>query len=231
MVRRIAIWSGPRSLSTAFLRSWENRPDTEVWDEPLYAHYLEATGLEHPGRDAVLAAGERDGQVVARRCATGGSAPLFVQKHMAHHLLPAVDGPWLDALTHVILVRDPRRIVASYVKSRAEITLDDIGLPRLVALRQRYPEAPVVDSEALRRAPEETLRWLCGVLDVPFLPQMLSWPAGPRESDGVWAPHWYASVWQSTGFAPPSDTAPPVLEGHYAEVAEAARPLYESLVT
>lgn len=230
MVRRIAIWSGPRSLSTAFLRSWENRPDTEVWDEPLYAHYLQATGLEHPARDAVIAEGEPDWQAVARRCSTGGTQALFVQKHMAHHLLPHVDGPWLDQLTHVFLVRDPRRIVASYVRSRAEVTLDDIGLPQLVSLRRRYPEAPVVDSDALRSAPEATLRTLCESLGVSFTPRMLSWPAGPRDSDGVWAPHWYASVWRSTGFAPPSGEPPPRLEGAYREIAEAALPLYRELL-
>ncbi|MFT4626506.1 MAG: hypothetical protein ACI8PZ_005183 [Myxococcota bacterium] len=229
MVRRIAVWSGPRSLSTAFLRSWENRADTTVWDEPLYAHYLTRTGLEHPAREAVVAAGETDWRLVARRCAEEGDAPLFVQKHMAHHLLPHIWGPWLDRLSHVILVRDPRRIVSSYVKSRAEVTVDDIGLPRLVELRRRYPEAPVVDSETLRSDPEAVLRGVCAALDVAFAPEMLAWPPGPRDSDGVWAPHWYASVWRSTGFAPPSGP-PPALEGAYARVADAAMPLYHSLL-
>ena len=229
VTRRIAVWSGPRSLSTAFLRAWENRADTAVWDEPLYAHYLQATGLDHPLRDQVIAAGEVDWRRVARRCTTDSPAPLFVQKHMAHHLLPAVDGPWLDGLTHVLLVRDPRRIVASYVRSRAEVTLDDIGLPRLVDLRRRYPSAPVVDAGALRRDPEGTLRRLCTVLDVPFDPAMLAWPPGPRPSDGVWAPAWYASVWRSTGFAPPETGPAPALEGAYAAVAEAAMPLYAEL--
>lgn len=233
MTRRVALWSGPRSLSTALLRAWENRSDAAVWDEPLYAYYLLRSGLPHPMREAIIAAGETDWREVTRRCTEASPAPLFVQKHMAGHLLPEVDDAWLAELEHVILIRDPRRIVASYLRAREVATIDDIGIRRLDTLdRQiaaRCGRAPlVVDADALRSNPERVLRVLCDALRLPFEPSMLAWPAGPRDSDGVWAPHWYASVWRSTGFTPPSGPVP-TLTGTARAVADAVMPTYERL--
>ena len=132
---RIAMWSGPRNLSTAMMRSWEHRPDTEVLDEPLYAAYLAATGLDHPGRDEIIAAGPADFDDAVAACLSAPQAgAISYQKHMAHHLLPHVDRSWLGGLRNCLLLRDPRRVLASYTKVRDAVTLDDLGIPQQVEL-------------------------------------------------------------------------------------------------
>jgi hypothetical protein len=234
MTVRLAVWSGPRNISTALMRAWENRPDTIVVDEPLYAHYLHVTGLDHPGREEVIAAGETDWRVVVDRLL--GPVPpgvaVFYQKHMTHHLLPGIDRDWIGKLTNVLLIRDPREVVASYVRSRATVTPDDIGLPQQVRLFEKLAASgeppPVIDAGDFLRDPEGYLRALCAMVGVEFTDRMLSWPPGPRDSDGVWAPYWYAAVWRSTGFEPYRERTV-TLTGAAAEVAEACRPHYERL--
>ena len=214
---RIAMWSGPRTVSTALMRAWENRPDTAVTDEPLYAFYLDRTGLDHPGRDAVIASQPTDWGVVLAALADGplpGGAAIGYAKHMTPHLLPEVDRAALAPFRHAHLIRDPRELLASYARVRAEPTLDDLGLRRQAEIFETFG-GPVVDSRDLLTAPEGTLRALCQALGVPFDDRMLAWPAGPRDSDGVWAPWWYDSVQSSTGFAayrPPGAPLPARLE-------------------
>lgn len=235
-VARLAVWSGPRNISTALMRAWENRPDSVVVDEPFYAYYLAATGLDHPGRDDVIAAGETDWRRVVD--ALLGPVPdgvqLVYQKHMNGHLLPEIDRAWIRELTNVLLIRDPREVVASYTKARASVTPDDIGLPQQVQLHEELTEAgvpmPVVDSADFLRSPKTYLHAICEYADVPFTEQMLHWPAGRRDSDGIWAPYWYAAVERSTGFEPYRPRNPD-LSGEAAEVAEACLPLYEHLRT
>jgi len=235
MTLRIAMWSGPRNISTAMMRAWENRGDCHVSDEPLYAHYLAATSLDHPGRDAVIAAGDTDWRrvVAALGGAVPGGQPLWYQKHMSHHLLPGMDHGWIHALRNVFLIRDPSEVVASYLKSRASVTPLDIGVPQeerlFEELCDRHGAAPpVIDAGEFLKAPEAHLRALCALLGIEFSERMLAWPAGPRASDGVWAPHWYAAVWRSTGFEPWQPRAP-VLAGAAARVAAACRGGYERL--
>lgn len=231
---RLAVWSGPRNISTALMRAWENRTDTVVVDEPLYAYYLATTGLDHPARDEVVAAGETDWRRVVETLlgpVPAGTA-VFYQKHMNGHLLPEVDRSWIRRLTNVLLVRDPREVVASYTMARATVTPDDIGLPQQVALYDELAAEgnppPVVDAADFLRDPERHLRALCTYAGVEFSDRMLHWPPGRRESDGIWAPHWYAAVERSSGFAPyrPRDVR---LSGEPARVAEACMPLYERL--
>src|SRR4051812_9165642 len=140
---RLAMWSGPRNISTAMMRSWENRPDTFVVDEPLYAHFLAATGIDHPGRDEVVDVGETDWHVVVDELLgpVPGGAAVFYQKHMAHHLLEGMSHDWMNALTNVLLIRDPREVVASYIKSRDHVTPDDIGLPQQTMLYDEWMAA------------------------------------------------------------------------------------------
>jgi hypothetical protein len=233
---RIAAWSGPRNISTAMMRAWENRPDCSVSDEPLYAHYLQVTQLDHPGRDAVIAAGDTDlSRVVATLAGpVPDGRPVWYQKHMSHHLLPGMDTGWVLGLRNIFLIRDPALVVASYVKSRATVTPADIGLLQQAtlfdAVSQHLGHAPpVLDAERFLQAPETQLRRLCATLGVPFMPEMLHWPAGPRASDGVWAPHWYAAVWASTGFEPWRDKRVP-LSAPLQAVADACRPAYEQLL-
>ena len=234
--RRIAMWSGPRNISTAMMRAWENRPDCAVIDEPLYAAYLAATGLDHPVRDDVIAAGDTDWRRVAQRLASGpvpeGRA-VWYQKHMTHHLLPGMDLAWVHALTNVFLIRDPAEVVDSYLKSRSSVVPEDIGLLQQGALYDEVLHAcgkppVVIDADDFLRAPEAYLRALCQSVGVVFSERMLHWPAGPRASDGVWAPHWYAAVWGSTGFEPWRSRAPR-LDGAAQAVAAVCRPAYERL--
>ena len=229
---RIAMWSGPRTLSTATMRAWGNRRDTAVVDEPLYACYLAATGLDHPGREAILASQPTDWRVVVRSL-TGDPLPdgatIGYQKHMTHHVLPEVDLDAFTGLRHAYLIRDPRRLAASYARVRERPTLADLGLPQQVALFRRFG-GPVVDSDDLLRDPAGTLDRLCAALGVPFDPAMLSWPAGPRDTDGVWAPHWYASVAASTGFGPYRGSAADVPE-HLEGLARECRPFYDELAS
>jgi hypothetical protein len=234
---RIAAWSGPRNISTAMMRAWENRGDCAVSDEPLYAHYLQATQLDHPGRDEVIEAGDTDWRRVVQALTTGpvpDGRSLWYQKHMTHHLLPGMDTGWVHSLANVFLIRDPALVVASYVKSRAQVVADDIGLLQQARLfdevAQRLGRAPpVIDAERFLRDPRGQLQRLCAALGIAFSERMLSWPAGPRASDGVWAPHWYAAVWRSTGFEPWRERRVE-LHGEAARAAEACRPAYEALL-
>ena len=227
---RIAMWSGPRTVSTALMRAWENRPDTVVDDEPLYAFYLDRTGLDHPGRDAVIASQPTDWRVVLARL-TGAELPagaaIGYAKHMTHHLLPEVDRAALAPLRHAHLIRDPRELLASYARVRTEPTLTDLGLAQQAEIFETFG-GPVVDSRDLLTDPEGILRALCRALGVPFDARMLAWPAGPRDSDGVWAPWWYSGVLASTGFAPYRPSAGP-LPARLEPLAEQCLPYFARL--
>ena len=206
---RIAMWSGPRNISTAMMRAWGNREDCFVCDEPLYAHYLQQTGLDHPGAAEVIAHHETDW----RRVVDGLTGPIpenrtvYYQKHMAHHLLVHIGREWLDLLTHVFLIREPAEMVSSYLERRPEITVEDTGLPRQWEIFERVGEAngvapPVIDSRDVLEHPRAMLEQLCGRIGLEFSERMLHWDAGRRATDGVWARHWYDSVEASTGFQP-----------------------------
>lgn len=232
---RIAMWSGPRNLSTAMMRAWENRGDCAVSDEPFYAHYLAETGIEHPMGDAIIASGETDWRKVAAAMtgAIPGGRPIWYQKHMCHHMLAHIGHDWMRGVSHAFLIRDPVEVVASYLKSRDSVSEEDIGLPQEVRLFDEVCDRlgaapPVIDADEFLLDPEAQLRALCTHFGIPFREGMLHWPAGPRDSDGIWAPHWYAAVWKSTGFEAPHPREIH-LDGDAARVAEACRPLYEKL--
>ena len=232
---RIAMWSGPRNLSTAMMRSFGARPDCGVWDEPFYAAYLATNGLDHPMRAEVLAAHETDADVVARACAgpAPGGAPLFYQKHMTHHMLDGFDLSWMRSVRSAFLIRDPALVAASYEVKREEPTLADIGVERQAELFEREADRlghapPVVDSARITKAPAEALAALCGALGIAFDPAMLSWPAGRRPEDGVWGAHWYGAVETSTGFSPPRRSAP-LMTDHAKRLAERAAPFYNRI--
>jgi hypothetical protein len=229
------MWSGPRNLSTAMMRSFGARTDTAVVDEPFYAAYLARTGLDHPLRAEVLAVGETDPARVAAGLLgpVPGGAAIFYQKHMTHHMLGGFERGWIEACRHAFLIRAPERVLASYTARRADVTLEDIGFVRQAEL---FDEAanrlgrppPVIDAEDVLADPERTLAALCQGLEIAFTPAMLAWPSGPRPTDGVWAPAWYEAVERSTGFGRPAP-APPPLAAPLARLADAARPHYERL--
>jgi hypothetical protein len=203
----IAMWSGPRNISTALLRSFGARTDCAVVDEPMYAAYLTRTGKDHPGREDILASQAVDYATLASQL-TGpipGGRQIYYQKHMAHHLLPEANGDWLNALTHVFLIRDPAEMLSSLLKVWPDAELEDTGLPQQVALFDRICAQsggvpPVLDGRQVMDDPEGSLRLLCGAVGVPFDPAMLSWAQGPRDTDGVWGTIWYANVWRSERF-------------------------------
>lgn len=225
---RLAMWSGPRNISTALMRSWENRPDTRVVDEPLYAYYLNETGLNHPARDEIVAAGETSWRKVVAEL-TAPVDGVYYQKHMTHHLIPQLPREWISELTNVLLIRDPAEVVASYVRSRADVVAEDIGLVQQTELYDQLgADVPVIDAADFLRDPEGYLRWLCEYAGVGFTDRMLHWPAGPRESDGIWAPYWYRAVLESTGFEPYQQRTVE-LTGAAAAAAERSRPHYERL--
>jgi hypothetical protein len=232
---RIAMWSGPRNISTAMLRAFGSRPDTAVIDEPFYAHYLKVTGVAHPGREAVLAAHESDWRKVADILT--GPVPygraIWYQKHMAHHLLPAIGRDWLDALTHAFLIREPDEMVASLLRTFPAAGLADTGLPQQCEIFDRVAERlgrapPVMLASDVLKDPRAQLEALCDAVAIPFLPSMLAWPAGPRDTDGAWAPHWYAAVEASTGFEP-WRARRVELTAEQAGLVDECRPYYEKL--
>ena len=228
-VVRVAMWSGPRNVSTAMLRSFGQRPDTMVVDEPFYAHYLVATGIDHPGREDVIASQPTRWQEVA--AALTGPLPdgiaVYYQKHMTHHLLPEMGRDWIGRLSNAFLIRDPEHVVASYAKVRGAPTLADLGYAQQAEIFRAYG-GPVVDSVDLLRDPATVLGRLCEALGIAFDPGMLSWPPGRRPTDGVWAEHWYANVEASTGFAP-YDPRPADVPEHLRHLVDAARPYYDEL--
>ncbi len=226
---RIATWSGPRNLSTAMMYAFGNRPDFAAWDEPFYAAYLDATGIDHPMRENVLAANERDPQRVAERCLgrIPGGRRHFYMKHMAFHMGPGFPLGWAERCVNVHLIRHPARVVASYVRKRGNPALRDIGFEEQLAMFERLP-GPVVDSADILRNPETALRRLCDAIRLDFDPSMLSWPAGPKPFDGNWARHWYGSAHRSTGFAG-VEASLPELGGEARELVERALPFYERL--
>lgn len=235
MTVRIAMWSGPRNISTAMMRAWENRGDTAVSDEPFYAHYLAKTGAPHPGRDEIIASQPTDWRQVAEQLT--GPVPAgksnWYQKHMSQHFLDEMETNWLERVTNCFLIRDPALVVASFTKNRPDAALWELGFEQqgrlFDHLADRLEEAPpVLDAADVLKDPEGMLRALCDRLGVPFTDRMLSWPPGPRESDGVWARHWYHNVENSTGFAPYREKRVS-LDGFQQRLADECRPHYERL--
>jgi hypothetical protein len=232
---RICMWSGPRNISTAMMRSWGNRDDTIVIDEPFYAFYLKATGIEHPGADEVIATGETDWRKVVAYL-TGpmaNSERIFFQKQMTHHLLPEINREWLGAVTNCFLIRDPREVISSYIKKREDPVLEDLGFVQQTEIfdfvRTRTNAVPpVVDAKDVLQNPERTLRLLCEAIGVEFIEAMLSWPPGLRESDGIWAKYWYGEVAKTTSFQPYRPKHYELPE-KFGELYERCRNSYEKL--
>ena len=231
---RIAMWSGPRNLSTAMMYAFAARGDCAVLDEPFYAAYLAETGLEHPMRAEILAAQPSDpGQVVAQ---ITGPVPAdrqhFYQKHMTQHMLPSIPRDWIFGFTNVFLIRHPARVIASYAAKRESPTLEDIGFAQQADLFDELraaAHAPVViDSHDIRANPPRMLQALCKAIGLDWRPSMLHWQPGGIAEDGAWAPHWYGNVHASTGFAGAEGPLPEVPE-HLKPVEKHATSAYTHL--
>lgn len=233
---KIAMWSGPRNLSTAMMYAFGNRSDCAIIDEPFYAAYLDRTELDHPMREEILASQPQDPDAVIE--ALLGDVPngksVFYQKHMSQHMVPGIAREWIRDCTNIFLIRHPARVIASYAAKRENPTLDDIGFRQQAELYdevlKRGGKPVVIDSFDIRANPQDALEKLCDSIGLGFDPAMLSWPAGGHEQDGVWASHWYGAVWNSTGFAGPEGALPEVPDSLQSTLSEAL-PYYEKLQT
>ena len=205
---RISLWSGPRNVSTALMYAFAQRKDTEVFDEPLYAHYLSKTDAHrfHPGAEAILEAQENDGELVVKDLLLGESdSPVIFFKNMAHHLVE-LKWDFLNELSNVLLIRDPRDMLHSYSRTIEDFDILDTGYPQLKAISERLLEGGkepyVIDSRILLEDPQKELSQLCEFIGIDFDPKMLSWEVGPKPFEGVWAPHWYHNIHRSSAFKP-----------------------------
>jgi hypothetical protein len=232
---KIAMWSGPRNLSTALMYAFASRPDCAASDEPFYAAYLSATGIDHPMRAEVISSQPTDPAKVVAFC-TGPNPDgksHWYQKHMTLHMIPTFDRSFLKHLTNAFLIRHPARVIASYAKKRESPTLDDIGFAQQARLFDQIADLtgtapPVISAEAIRANPHDALTNLCAALGLPFDPAMLHWPPGPKPQDGVWAPHWYNAVHLSTGFEDPEGPLPD-LSPDFQRLCDLALPHYDRL--
>jgi Sulfotransferase domain len=229
----IAMWSGPRNISTAMMYAFGNRADCVAWDEPFYAFSLVNAGNDHPMRAQIIAANDSNYDSLVLACTKPALKPIFFQKHMTHHMVDGFDRNWIRRMTNAFLIRSPERVLASYAKKWNDVSLSAIGFMQQLAIFEQVADwlgtaPPVIDAEDVLAAPERTLRGLCDRLGIPFDASMLAWPKGPKSFDGVWAPHWYNAAWQSTGFsgAPRVDA---MLPDHLRKIADDARPIYERL--
>lgn len=227
------MWSGPRNISTAMMRAWENRADTAVMDEPFYAAFLAETGKAHPMRAAVLAAHETDWEAAARACEAEGP-PILYQKHITTHMVARAPTAWMAACRHAFLIRPPEAVVPSFLAGWPDAGAEDLGFARQAALFERVADRegrapPVIAAGTVLDGPEAALRALCAALGVAFDPAMLAWPPGRRATDGVWGAHWYKGVEASTGFARPDRAPHPEPDARARAMIAACRPHYERL--
>lgn len=228
------MWSGPRNISTTVMYSFGQRNDTEVVDEPLYAHYInQVADLDHPGIDEVLASQPSDAAVVLKSMLSPGDRPVRFFKNMGHHLLGIEDWGFLDLLENFVLTRHPAEVIQSLTKHMKQPTLRDLGYSYLVEivswLESRGIKPTVVVSSDILANPGDVLAALCERLGLAWDPAMLAWEAGPRPEDGVWAKHWYHGVHSSIGFRPPDQRREPLAD-EYQELLSEALPLYERLM-
>lgn len=233
MTKRINLWSGPRNVSTAVMYAFRERSDTSVVDEPLYAHYLSTTGVEHPVVQDVIRAQNTDGEAVVRDVLLGPApTPVRFFKHMAHHLI-GLDTAFLGEMDNLLLTRDPAEMLPSLVQQVPNPTIEGTSLPMQVRLLEWIQESGgdpiVIESKRLLQDPGGVMRAVCQRLGLEWDEGMLTWDEGPKPEDGVWAPHWYSNVHRSTGFAPyraKSGSA----ASHLAPLLAECRPLYERLI-
>ena len=233
MTKRINLWSGPRNISTATMYAFAQRVDTRVFDEPLYAHYLNKTSADkyHPGAEEILANMENDGSKVVKMMLGDHDRPIVFFKQMTHHLV-ALDWFFIDEMTNLILTRDPREMLPSYAQQVKTPSMIDVGyaahLELINYLQKIGQEIIVLDAKKVLENPEDIFNRLSEKINIPFDPAMLSWPAGPRPEDGVWAKHWYKNVHKSTGFGKYKKKTDPFPEKLKPLLAQ-CQPIYEQL--
>jgi hypothetical protein len=235
MTIRIAMWSGPRNISTAMMRSFSSRADCAVTDEPFYGAYLKQTGEPHAMADEIIADMDCDWHSVAR--SMSGPVPdnktIWYQKHMSHHMEGPVGVDDLPDHNHAFLIRDPALMVASYRHKNELVGARQLGFERLVEYHDRVSArlgrpAPVIDGNAVLADPSGKLQALCAAIGIDWAPAMLCWQKGAHPADGIWGSHWYNAVMASEGFGPP--TMPSELSASEQSIADQCRTNYEALL-
>ncbi len=228
---RIAMWSGPRNISTTMMRSFSSRSDTFVSDEPFYACYLQRTGLQHPGREEILRSCKRDYHSIINDITSQIPAgkKVWYQKHMAHHLEPGDSLDWTQGLMNCLLIRTPAEVISSFSKKNELNDESELGyLQQIQLYRYHNNELPVVDAQDILQDPSGILSNLCAKCGIPFEKGMLSWVEGPHPADGIWGKYWYDQLWSTTGFKPyvqKEVTVPSAL----STMVDRCMPLYEEL--
>jgi Sulfotransferase domain len=229
----LAMWSGPRNISTAMMYAFANRTDCEAWDEPFYGFSLKTRGNDHPMRDEIIASMETDWDRLVEKCTTPSRKPLLYQKHMTHHMLEGFDRAFIRQLTNAFLIRSPERVLASYTQKWAEVDLRAIGFVEQAEIFDLVADQlghapPVIDADDVLANPRGILTKLCHACGIEFDAAMLKWPKGPKACDGVWASHWYNAAWASDGFAT-QPTKNIILASSLSHVADQAQPFYDRL--
>mgnify|MGYP002034702966 FL=1 len=238
-VMRIAMWSGPRNISSALMRSFENRSDTWVCDEPFYGFYLKISGAPHPDRQEIIDSMVCDPESVIETLTkeVNDSLSINYQKHMTHHFLPEISGDWLFSLKNCFLIRDPLRVISSYAKVRSKFSFEELGMQQQLDLfhlcANELGEAPpVIDAERCLVNPKNVLTKLCQRLNISFSSKMLEWPIGSRASDGLWAKHWYSDLYKTTHFSLNQNNYKSderKIEKEYSETLKKALEIYNEL--
>ena len=232
MNKIICLWSCPRNISTALMYSFAQREDTQVFDEPLYAHYLKISGANHPAREEVLQSLENDGSKVVRDVILQKSKKILFHKLMTHFLID-IETTFLERVSNIIFIRNPEEIIASYSKIISNPKLEDIGLKQqyelYLSLEEQGNSPIVLNSKQLLQNPELMLNKLCNILEISFDQKMLRWKKGERKEDGIWAKHWYANIHNSTGFLPYAEKEIK-LSASNVILAKKCKPYYEFLI-
>ena len=231
MNKIICLWSCPRNISTALMYSFAQREDTQVFDEPLYAHYLKLSGANHPAREEVLQSLENDGNKVVQDVILQKSKKILFHKLMTHFLID-IDMTFLSKVCNIIFIRNPEEIITSYSKVIPNPKLEDIGVKQqyelYLSLEEQGNIPIVLNSKELLQNPELILNKLCNILEISFDQKMLRWKKGERKEDGIWAKHWYANIHNSTGFLPYTEKEIK-LSGSNVTLAKKCRPYYKFL--
>ena len=228
---RIAMWSGPRNISTTMMRSFSSRSDTYVTDEPFYAHYLKRTGVNHPGYEKILQSYKTDYHHIINNLINDipCNRSVWYQKHMAHHLDPSDNLKWTNSFMNCLLIRDPNHVIASFLNKNDLKDVDELGYPQQLKLFQYHDnQIPIVDAKDILLNPEGMLMRLCSLFDITFEEKMLSWDKGPHPQDGMWGKYWYDKLWKSKTFSLYEERES-MIDNKYKAILEKCILIYEEL--
>ena len=226
------MWSGPRNISTALLRSFSNRDDTFVYDEPFYSYYLKETGFDHPMRDEIIDFYPTSENEVIKTILKDKKG-IYYQKHMTHHILDKTNLEWLEKGTNCFLIRHPSKVINSYIKKNKLYSITDIGFDQMFRLfnyikKNLSKNIIIINADTLLENPEVCIRKLCMNLNIDFSTKMMKWPKGITKDFGIWHTHWYHNIIHSTEFTPPTNLIVNV-PNEYEKIYKESLAIYEHM--